>query len=717
MMPTQRKFRRGTWIVFCLLAVVIVAAFGVMSFAAMSTVAARAPSIPLEPGSVIYDSTGSPVEITQLSQVEKKNGMYYLKQGDSTIPLGTNTLAHTPGGIQVFGGGYRVESDGSLYSLSDMDIFGGYSDGAFFKMKDRRYIMVGNRIQDTKRVFTAGEYIYIAMDMVGNARLYSSDMSLKTTQPTVVKSGVFTFDIANEHLTIGTQSIDMGPLIGTTNTYDSAIYKSIEETQTPDVIEVTIRGGAGGDGGTGGDGGRGGKGGDGGAGGVGGTGGDGGTGGKGGTGGTGGAGGFGDAQDVVQIVRLNTVKAKSSTAIEVGYQFVDPFGALGMVYLEAHEVSQIPAGMTIQTLYDPVTAAEKTASAAYWASNVYKRTSVETYNNTYTFEGLKAGTEYFIVMGHANYDEDSTEVDSQGNPLIKRVLDDYYKTITLTPSDKLTIQNISLNSITDPDNSALKTEGIVIKGVLGLERAAALTGKGARLRLDGSNLSLYTVNLSDVNLLTAADTGLEYTLSGIPRSQAKELSHLTVVLEYQDGVDESNNVQWSPYISVSTGNPFYAPTQSSNTVSTQSTLQNSTQSPLQNSVQTSSQSVTQPVTQAFAESRIKITEVSLDEKTGTGLVKFRLELTAEDAARAVSVLVEGFQDGNTYYAPLDAESVEKAAAEGHIFHIEQIGSELLRQTPELTLTVVDAENEPLGTEEAPLSDCWDNKDLYASATE
>lgn len=63
--------------------------------------------------------------------------------------------------------------------------------------------------------------------MVGNARLYSNNMSLKTTQPTTVQTGSMVFDIANEVLGIGSQSFDLQRLIGSTNTYDSGIYKTI----------------------------------------------------------------------------------------------------------------------------------------------------------------------------------------------------------------------------------------------------------------------------------------------------------------------------------------------------------------------------------------------------------------------------------------------------------------------------------------------------------
>ena len=465
-MKSMRTFKRATWFLFSMLAFVVVSAFSAMGVTAYRTSAARSPGIELSSGTVIYDSTASPIQLAGSAVVTSENGSYSLGQEDTSIPLGAHTLAYDGTGVRIFGGGYRIDADGSVHSVADGDVYTDLSDGAIFKLADRRYAIACSSISDTNHVFSSEGYLFISIDMVGNARLYSNNMSLKTTQPTTIQAGSMVFDIANELLGIGSQSFDLQKLIGSTNTYDSGIYKAIDDPQTPDSIDLTIRGGAGGNGGTGGAGGTGGNGGiggaggtggDGGMGGVGGTGGTGGAGGNGGrggaggnggaggaggtggsggaggAGGTGGSGGIGEDQDVVQIVMLKSVKSETSTSLTVNYYFVDPFGTLGMVYLELHEASELPA--SIRALYED----EDGLYDDYWDGDTYRRTSVSTYDSSYIFNGLEPGTEYYVVMGHVSENPDTGETE--------RTLDDYFKVSTRAHKNSLTISDVDSSSV------------------------------------------------------------------------------------------------------------------------------------------------------------------------------------------------------------------------------------------------------------------------------
>lgn len=437
-MKRVRKFKKATWIVFSMLAAVIAAAFVVMGATAVRTASAKEPAVELAAGTVIYDSTCTPIQLTETTLVSRENGVYFLKQSDADIPLGAHTLAYDGSGVRVFGGGYRIDADGSICSVTDQDSFSELGTGAIFKLADRRYAIAASAIADVDHVFSADGYLFILMDVVGNARLYSNNMSLKTTQPTTVEGGSITFDIANELMTAGKLTIDLGKLIGTTNTYDSGVYKTIDHPQTPDSIDLTIKGGAGGNGGSGGAGGNGGAGGDGGKGGdggIGGNGGIGGAGGAGGTGGTGGSGGIGEDQNPVQIVMLKAVRSESSTSLTADYYFVDPFGSLGMVYLELHEVENIPDGYTIRKLYENT---EDEVCKTYWENEEYSRVSVSAYDSSYTFTGLKPGTNYYVVLAH--------EAES-GTGELERTLDDYFKVSTKQMADSLVISAINSKEI------------------------------------------------------------------------------------------------------------------------------------------------------------------------------------------------------------------------------------------------------------------------------
>lgn len=398
-----------------MLAAVIAAAFVVMGVTAVRTASAKEPAVELAAGTVIYDSTCTPIQLTESTLVSRENGVYFLKQSDADIPLGAHTLAYDGSGVRVFGGGYRIDADGSICSVTDQDSFSELGTGAIFKLADRRYAIAASAIADADHVFSADGYLFILMDVVGNARLYSNNMSLKTTQPTTVEGGSITFDIANELMTAGKLTIDLGKLIGTTNTYDSGVYKTIDHPQTPDSIDLTIKGGAGGNGGSGG------------------------AGGAGGTGGTGGSGGIGEDQNPVQIVMLKAVRSESSTSLTADYYFVDPFGSLGMVYLELHEAAKVAeSNVSIRKLYEDRENADCQAYWGEWEIEQNLRASVSAYDNTYTFTDLKPGTNYYVVLAH--------EAES-GTGELERTLDDYFKVSTKQMADSLVISAINSKEV------------------------------------------------------------------------------------------------------------------------------------------------------------------------------------------------------------------------------------------------------------------------------
>ena len=445
MRPT-RKFNTVTKIYFVVFAALLLAMFGAMAVSARTTVSHQGAGYSLSSGSVVYDNTFTPIQLADGGTVRAgADGQYTLGvEGGVSLPLGAHTMAYTGGGAVIFGGGYRVDVTGEVTSVTDGEEMTGETP-CLYKLADRRYLITYSEITDMDQIFTAEDYLYIVMDVVGNARMYSSNLSLKTTQPTTIVAGDLTFDIANELLTVGGQTIDMARVIGSTNTYDSGTYKTIEEEQTPDSIDITIRGGNGGNGGTGGEGGAGGAGGtggtggSGGSGGTGGTGGSGGVGGTGGTGGAGGAGGIGESQDVVQVVTLKGAQAKSGS-IQVDYYFVDPFGTLGMVYLEVHKASDLKAlGITVSDLYDDETT-KPTEVGTYWENfDAAFRTSINAYDGSYTFNnGITPETEYYVVLAHVAENEDGE---------VEKVLDDYYRLVTPKRQNLLAISYVNTGAI------------------------------------------------------------------------------------------------------------------------------------------------------------------------------------------------------------------------------------------------------------------------------
>lgn len=359
---------RGAVGLFGGLVLTIMAGFGVTVHYAMQN---QPASYPMTQSCVAYDTSARLIPMTATGTASKSwSGEWKLSLEDgSTYDLGTSSVLYDAGVLRVLGGGYQILEENNVQRLSSYTEISNLSTTAFYKLADRRYLVVAPEIRDTGNLVDTANYLYIVMDKAGNALLLNDTMCVKTINATVLDMGDCTFDIANEILTMGMQDIDCKKIIGTTNEYDpdsdvtllrqKAAEKAAKgQTNNPEEVVLDLSGGDGGTGGTGGNGGLGGNGGTGGnggdgglggiggiggTGGTGGTGGSGGNGGKGGTGGTGGSGGQGgtgvapDVADGRRTMNMYGITA-GYNSLTITYSVNDPYGQLGDVYFRITDV-------------------------------------------------------------------------------------------------------------------------------------------------------------------------------------------------------------------------------------------------------------------------------------------------------------------------------------------------------------------------------------------
>ena len=196
---------------------------------------------------------------------------------------------------------------------------------------------------------------------------------------------------------------------------------------------------------------------------------------------------------------LKSVKSESSTSLKVKYQFMDPFGVLGTAYLELHEASNLPASLT--AVYEN----NDGQYNDYWGTfDSRNRVSLSTYEDSYTFNGLKPGTVYYVALAHMTQIGDATE----------RTLDDYYKISTITPRNSLSVSTVKSNSV---------------EFVLQLE---SLNSGAKKVQLDGDEGAFYPLTSDDIK--TAVSRGLSGVIS-VDRIEGLKKIVLKVV-------DEEGNV-------------------------------------------------------------------------------------------------------------------------------------------------------------------------------
>lgn len=386
----MRKIKLSTKILLLLFTFLIGAAgFGFVFITDLAATKMRMNDIALEANVLVSNEEGELISLDTPTVFRKdwSNQYFIEKPNGEKVMLGEHGILIKNEGLTIFGGGYQILSNEELTKLADVHEVTNLNEEKFYKLADRKYLMVAPFISEKDEVFTTEKYAYISLDKIGNALLTNREFKVKTTMPTIVTSETINFDIANELLILNENEIDLKKIIGTTNEFEPKMYQEQLE-ENPDELNLEVEGGTGG---TGGDGG---------------TGGIGGSGGKGGSGGQGGAGGAGSTGtvDIVKNISLRGVE-RGTNALTVSYYAADPFGQYGIIYMELYKGDV------------DLTDSNK--------KPIGNRSTVNLFDNQYIFSGLEPDTYYQVVMGHETEEED--------------VIDDVIRVVTLPLKSSLNV--------------------------------------------------------------------------------------------------------------------------------------------------------------------------------------------------------------------------------------------------------------------------------------
>lgn len=177
----------------------------------------------IDEGSILYDKDKNLIKLESESVLKIKwNDEYYLMEDKNMYLLGTNSIIYNPSKdiMQLYGKYYEVTSGGedNVIVYEDETIVR-TTESKFLKIADRKYLIIDPVIKTENGSLNTKNYLIVELDKMGNATLINNEVNLKTFEPTTIITSNFTFDIANEQLTISDQIIDLKKIIGSTNEY------------------------------------------------------------------------------------------------------------------------------------------------------------------------------------------------------------------------------------------------------------------------------------------------------------------------------------------------------------------------------------------------------------------------------------------------------------------------------------------------------------------
>lgn len=175
--------------------------------------------------SVLYDKEMNKLLLDDTGLIKIKwSGAYYLKYKEQDIPLDKQVVVYNNAtkNINLYGTIYKINMDETIETLRDETIIEETVIPKFYKLADRKYLLVAPVIRNEKGDFRADNYLIVHLDKMGNAELYNNKLNMKTLTPTKLVTPTYTFDIANEKLDYNGTIIDLRKIIGSTNLYKEA---------------------------------------------------------------------------------------------------------------------------------------------------------------------------------------------------------------------------------------------------------------------------------------------------------------------------------------------------------------------------------------------------------------------------------------------------------------------------------------------------------------
>ena len=212
----MRKLGKKNQVLFIILSLITVFMIAIFIYVIMLMLRKGNNTYELKKNSYLYNSDYEIIDVQGGLKLKKSfDGNYYLKDNRKSTKLGKNVILDNYGNhrLYLYGTLYQVFTDGSIEKLSKETKVLKTPPTKFFKLGDRKYLMVDDNISSSDSSIKTSGYLIVEINKQGNATLVNDKMNIKTINPIVLYGSTFDFDIANEKLIYHNQEIDLKNII------------------------------------------------------------------------------------------------------------------------------------------------------------------------------------------------------------------------------------------------------------------------------------------------------------------------------------------------------------------------------------------------------------------------------------------------------------------------------------------------------------------------
>ena len=197
-------------------------------------------------GNIVFDKDKAIIKLDSDGKIKTKwKGEYYLTYDGKDYELGNTAIAFNEETteIKLYGRYYEISSGSEINITSNETVIKNSLLTKFYKLADRKYLIVDKEIKSADNLLSTTDFLLVELDKAGNATLTNHKVNLKKFSETEIVTSNYTFDIANEILTYGSDKIDLKKIIGSTNNYTKEDLIPDENKNTNDnVTNIDING-------------------------------------------------------------------------------------------------------------------------------------------------------------------------------------------------------------------------------------------------------------------------------------------------------------------------------------------------------------------------------------------------------------------------------------------------------------------------------------------